>query len=146
MHRPFALDEVDQDAADQRALGLGEAGSRLVEQQHARLQRQHHRQLQRLLHAVGQDVARDRQLPVEAGRGDDVAALAGQRERPAHGSACDVPLEPVAGDAQAFGHRQGFEEAGGLELATDAEADARSAGACARCPVRYIATVPPVRS
>ena len=76
-----ALDEVDQDTTDQRALGLGEAGSRLVKQQDARLERQHHRQLQPAFHAVGQMSALDGQLPVEASRGDDAAGAVRERER-----------------------------------------------------------------
>ena len=49
---PSRRSRMSQDGADGRALGLGEPGGRLVQQQHARFHRQHHGEFERLLGAM----------------------------------------------------------------------------------------------
>ena len=145
VQRPSRCDEVDQDTTDQRALGLGEAGSRLVKQQHTWLQRQHHRQLQRAFHAVGQMSALDRQLPVEASRGDDAAGAVWQRERRRMAQHARS-VQPVSGRGAGIRPPLEFRRGWWSGSFDRYRSQPRAAGECAQWPCPNTATVPPVRS
>ena len=131
-HRHLGGEAPDQ-ADDALALGGGEAGERLVEQQDPGPGGQRHADLEQALAAVGELIDARRLEPLEAEELDQRAGLLGDPLVVVRG-APEIEAAGIGGldaEADVLAHRKAREQVGDLERAGDAARD-QAVGAGAR--------------